>query len=207
MIRPPGFPGVAFTTAAEGDVRGSTAHRAAVSKQLGISSDWAVADQVHGRRVARVFIPGTCGPRDGLLTTAVGTPLAIFTADCYGVAVVADEAVGVAHAGWRGVASGVVPQLVEEMTRIGHPPLRAAIGPGIGACCFEVGPEVEASFPDHRSETSWGTRSVDLAGAIRAQLGDIDVWTFDGCTRCDVGFHSHRADSTEERMAAIAWID
>ena len=206
MIRSPGYPGVAFTTAAEGDIRGNQAERAAVAGRLGISGDWAVADQVHSRVVVRAETPINHGDADALFTTRTGLPLAVFTADCLGVALISELAVGVAHAGWRGVVAGVVPALQEAMTNAGVPPERAAIGPSIGPCCYEVGAELAAQLPDHVAETTWGTVSVDLAAAVRSQLGDIPLWEAGSCTRCSAGFHSHRADATSARMATISWI-
>ncbi len=206
MIVPPGYPGIAFTTTAEGDLRGKPADRNAVADRLGIGRNWAVVHQVHGADVARAINPGNHGPRDALFTTQAGLPVAVFTADCLGVALVADGAVGVAHAGWRGIVAGVIPALAEKMSRAGYPPVSAAIGPGIGPCCYEVGAEVERHFPNDLAETTWGTTSVDLPGAARTQLGDLKVWNAGACTRCSTGFHSHRANSTPARMATIAWI-
>jgi polyphenol oxidase len=88
---------------------------------------------------------------DGLLTTTPGLLLAIQTADCFPVILVdvKRRAIGVFHAGWRGTAKRIVEKGVGEMVgRLGSRPrdLRAAIGPGIQACCFEVGEEVRTNF-------------------------------------------------------------
>jgi copper oxidase (laccase) domain-containing protein len=117
MILSPGYPGVAFTTADEGDIRGNPAERVVVAERLGIPQQWAVADQVHGRVVVRAETPVNHGEADALFTTRTDLPLAVFTADCLGVALISEGAVGVAHSGWRGVAAGVVPALLEAMTR------------------------------------------------------------------------------------------
>jgi hypothetical protein len=134
-----------------------------------------------------------------------GLPLAVFTADCVGVALVADGGVGVAHAGWRGVAAGVVPALMGAMTAAGYRPVRVAIGPTIGPCCYEVGSKVATRFGGHVSETTWGAVSVDLPAAVAAQLTGVQVWQAGICTRCADGYHSHRLDQTTKRMATIAW--
>ena len=206
MINAPGFIGVAFSERSDGDIRNDVAARGAVAAQLGVSEDWAEVSQVHGDRVVRVSAPGKSGEADALWTTESGLPLAIFTADCYGVAILADHAVGVAHAGWRGAASGVVPRLREEMSASGHHPSRAAVGPGIGSCCFEVGPEVAEVFTDGAAKTSWGTTSVDLPAVLAGQLGGLETWMADGCTRHEPGWFSHRADGTRERLASIVWL-
>lgn len=205
MIRPPHIRGAAFTTSLHGDMRhGPTG---AVSQLLGIAPRWASVHQVHGRVVHLVQEPGSAGDGDALVTRTEGVPLAVFTADCAGVVLASAAGVAVAHAGWRGVASGVVGATVATMRANGMDPDRAAIGPHIGACCFEVGPEVAEQFDDafHR-ETTWGTPSIDLAAALAEQLADTDIWISDRCTRCTPGFFSHRSNQTPHRLAALAWM-
>jgi copper oxidase (laccase) domain-containing protein len=96
--------------------------------------------------------------------------------------------------------------LAEEMGDAGYLPHRAAIGPGIGACCFEVGPEVASLFPDHVASTTWETTSVDLTGVVAGQLEGVEVWSAGGCTCHEDGWFSHRADGTSARMATIGWL-
>lgn len=206
MIRPPGITSVAFSHATDGDLRSDPIARQAAAAALGISPEWATVSQVHGDRVVEVSGPGEHGPADALFTRIPRLPLAVFTADCAGVVLVAEGAVGVAHAGWRGMAAGVVARLREAMEQAGEPPTMGAIGPAIGPCCFEVGEEVAARFPRHRARTGWGTTSVDLWGAAADQLQGIQVWRADACTRHDPAFHSHRRDATTHRMAALGWL-
>lgn len=206
MIRPPGLDGVAFSEGSEGDLRHDLEARIAAAHSLGLPSEWAVVRQVHGDDVRRVADPGDAGEADALWTTKRRLPLAIFTADCFGVVLSADGAVGVAHAGWRGARAGVVSRLCEEMTAAGHEPRHAAVGPGIGPCCFEVGNEVAAEFPGGTATTTWGTTSVDLPTAIGAQLSGLQTWSLGACTRHDQGWFSHRADGTDRRLAAIGWL-
>lgn len=207
MIRPPLAQGAAFSEAREGDIRGDNAARSSFSEALGISDRWATVHQVHGSHVVRVSDPGTAGDGDALWTTEPGLPVAIFTADCFGTVLIADEAVGVAHAGWRGVASGVVAALRSEMTVSGHEPTVAAIGPGIRRCCFEVGPAVTEQFPDDAAKTSWDTPSVDLESAIANQLDGIDVFVAHRCTHHEEGWFSHRATGTTHRLASVGWLE
>jgi YfiH family protein len=197
---------VGFTGAAEGDVRHDDDARRRVSERLGIAADWATVRQVHGATVHRVTVPGWAGEGDAVWTEEPGLPVAVFTADCLGVAVVADGAVGVAHAGWRGAAAGVVPALVAAMRAAGHEPGKAFVGPGIGPCCFEVGPEVAELFPGHVRETTWGSVSVDLPGVVAAQLEGIDVETIPGCTFHEEDWFSHRRAGATERQVAVAWL-
>lgn len=205
MIKPPGVDGVVFSEATDGDLAHEGPARHAFSDRLGISGDWATAKQVHGNRVLQVDEPGVAGDADGIWTAAPDLPLAVRTADCFGVAVKAPHAVGVAHAGWRGVLAGVVPKLLLAMSKAGHQPHHAYLGPGIGACCFEVGPEVSEQFPGSTAATSWGTESVDLVSAIRSQLDGLQVWVADRCTHHDPAMFSHRRSATKERLATISW--
>lgn len=206
MNRPPGADGVAFTDEGEGDQRNDLTARSAMSSWLGISRRWATVRQVHGVRTVRATDPGELAEADGIWTNRPGLPLAVFTADCFGVVLYGGNAVGVAHAGWRGAAAGVVTALRREMTVHGHEPTTAAIGPGIGPCCFEVGPDVAERFPLDIRETTWGTQSVDLASAIRHELDGLDVWLAGACTMHDPGWYSHRQNRTPLRHATICWL-
>lgn len=206
MILVPGMPGVAFGTAAEGDLRQDEDRRTVIATDLGIPQAWAWLRQVHGRTVHRATGPGLLGDGDAAFTTVPGLAVAVATADCYPVALTAPGAVGIAHAGWRGAAAGVVTALRQAMAAAGHVPEAAAIGPGIGRCCFEVGPEVAERFPGRTATTSWGTASVDLPAALSAELDGLEVWVADLCTMSDEGFESFRRDGTTARQVAVAWL-
>lgn len=206
MIRPSGFRGVAFSTAPDGDLRNDLAARHQVAGRLEIPQDWATVHQVHGGALIEADSPGGLGDADALYTSLRRLPLAVFTADCLAVAIEADRGVGVAHAGWRGVAAGVVENLRAAMEDAGWNLLRSAIGPGIGACCFEVGQEVAARFPGNTSTTTWGSTSVDLPAAVATRLEGLEIWHAQACTRCGDGFFSHRRDTTAARMAGIVWL-
>jgi len=196
----------AFSTAEDGDLRSDTVARAAFAAALGISSEWAVVRQVHGGTVVQVHRSGCAGSADALFTTVPGLPVAIFTADCFAVALLCDHGVGIAHAGWRGLAARVVRNLREAMRDAGAEPTHAAIGPGIGSCCFEVGEEVSDVLGGHEAVTMWGRPSVDLAGVVRDELDGLDRWENGVCTHCGRGFFSHRRDRTAKRMAGVAWL-
>lgn len=198
--------GAAFTTANDGDVRSDAGARERVAEAIGVSSEWATVHQVHGDRVMLVDAPGSAGEADAMLSTTPGLPLAVFTADCVGVVIEGDRAVGVAHAGWRGARAGIVRRLVDAFGSAGVEPRIATIGPHIRSCCFEVGPEVAAEFEGHLTETTWGTPSVDLAGQVRASLEGIDVADLGVCTMCGDDTFSHRRDGDRSRMAALGWL-
>lgn len=206
MIRPPALHGVIFGDAGDGDARRDAAARDRLASALGIPSEWAWMEQVHGATVRRIETPGVHGPADALFTTVSGLALAAGTADCFPVAMVAPGAAGIAHAGWRGAAAGVIGALRRAMTAAGVAPTAAAIGPGIGPCCFEVGSELLERFPGHDATTTWRTASVDLRRVILEELSGLDTWVSPDCTMCTPGYHSHRRDGAPHRQVGVAWI-
>lgn len=203
MIRPPGLLWAAFTEASDGDVRDDLRAR---SHLHGVPQRWATLRQVHGDDVIRVASPGAAGSADAMWTTEPHLSIAVFTADCFGVVLKADQAVGVAHAGWRGASRGVVSRLRSIMEEEGHVPHEAAVGPGIGPCCFEVGGEVAEEFEGFETSTSWGTTSVDLRAVLEAQLEGLETWFSRACTRHENGYFSHRESGTSARMASLGWL-
>lgn len=192
-----------------------------------------VARQVHGAAIARVRAgdPPEAIARleaDGLCSDASGVTLGIFVADCI-PALLADPRTGAfaaVHAGWRGTVAGVLPAAVGTLaTEFGARPedLRVALGPAIGPCCFEVGPEVVAAFlasiPDARERGvvlpsprgAPGKANVDLKAANRLLLERAGVApeAIDAgpeCTHCDrARFFSFRRDgsATGQQMGVI----
>jgi YfiH family protein len=155
--------------------------------------------QIHSAVVWVAEQPGCAGEGDALVTGQPGVPVSIRTADCYPI-LLADErnrAVAAVHAGWRGTAARIVAETILQMhARFGTDArdLRAAIGPGIGACCYGVGAEVARQFGLEEAGR------IDLAEMNHRQLvqagvfeGHIDV--LGGCTKCDARrFHSFRRD-------------
>jgi YfiH family protein len=189
--------GVVFTTASDGDMRHDRAARAG----LGVPAGWATVRQVHGSTVVPVATAGDHGDADGMTTSSVELPLAVFTADCLGMVLHGPSSVAVVHAGWKGLDAGVVESAVGALGEV----TTAAIGPHIRSCCFEVGPEVADRFPAHLARTTWGTTSVDLTAAAIARL-PVEPEVVDMCTRCGPDAFSHRRDATTSRMAAVGWV-
>lgn len=206
MIRPGSLPGVVFGDAGDGDALRDEQARRRLCAAVGVVPDWAWMRQVHGTAVVRATAPGVLGEADAVFSTVPGLPLAVGTADCFPVVLIGGGVIGIAHAGWRGIADGVVRALRAAMTAAGGAPNAAAIGPGIGPCCFEVGGDVAARFPGCEALTTWGAASVDLRRAIRRDLAGLDVWVAESCTMSDDGFHSHRRSGTTQRQVAVAWI-
>jgi hypothetical protein len=162
-------------------------------------SQLATVKQVHSATcVAAEGRSGVLGEADALIENRPGTVVAVKTADCIPVllADTRNRAVAAVHAGWRGTAAHIVERAVEAMAaRFGTAPadVRAAIGPGIGKCCYEVGPEVSAQFGHE------GRVHLDLAAENRAQLEKLgippgQVYVSQLCTMCGPEFHSFRRD-------------
>jgi len=221
MIRPPGFRGAAFGAAADGDARSDAAARLRLATALDIDREWATVTQVHGATVAIVATSGHHGEADILVTSVPGVTLAVATADCVPVIIEGSSTVAVVHAGWRGLAAGVVATAVNALRTSGDEPRRAAIGPSICGRCYEVGSEVADALADHVVETDRGTVGVDLVAAAVAQLGptgqigqarqtgqtgQIEVWRSGVCTKEDVAYRSYRRDHTRERQVTVGWL-
>lgn len=155
----------------------------------------AWAKQVHSSTVL-AGAPGECGEGDALFTREAGLALAVATADCVPVLLAGPEGVAAIHAGWRGLAGGVIPRTVETAgAALGGEPASwtAWVGPAIGACCYEVGYDVAAgvataSTPETVTPGPAGRPHLDLPGAARNQLlaaGLRQVFAPPRCTRCD----------------------
>ena len=204
-----------FSDASAGDLRRNPEELASYALVHAAPEEIARVRQVHGAEVVRVETGGDHGEADALFTTEPDLTLAVFVADCAAVVLGGDHGVGLAHAGWRGAAAGVVTVLMEKMHQSGIAIEWAALSPMIGPCCFEVGPEVVAQFPTlPETVTTWGTPSVDLGRAIATQLA-VPVAISPGCTMHDERYLSFRrmrqldrgslGGDSDARMAALAW--
>jgi hypothetical protein len=156
--------------------------------------------------------PGDLPEADGQLTSDRGCALAALTADCLPVAVAGEGAVAMLHAGWRGLAGGILEEGVARLRALGiSGPLSAAIGPGARACCYEVGPEVHAAFADEPERVHRGA-NLDLPGIAAERLGRAgvtEVHDIGLCTICShpALFFSHRRDhGLTGRQAGVAWL-
>jgi YfiH family protein len=206
LVRPEGFRGAAFGAAVHGDVRTDSSGRRRLASTLGLEDRWAHASQVHGNRVVCVSEPGNQGEADALYVEVPGLAVTVATADCVPVVIEADAAVAVVHAGWRGAVAGVLEETLAALEWAGHTPRRAAIGPSIGPCCYEVGDDVAEHFEGFTSVTTWGTTSVDIAGYLADEVRELEVWRSDVCTYTDPAYNSHRRNSTRARQVAVGWL-
>ncbi len=148
---------------------------------------------------------------DGQATALRGVGAMVLTADCLPVALGIGShppAVAMVHAGWRGLAAGVLEEGVRAVWELGgEGEMVAVIGPGAGFCCYEVGPEVHAAFTGaHRD----GRGHIDLKAIARERLlaaGVSDVRDLDACTICNEHFFSHRREGARAgRQGAVAWL-
>lgn len=176
--------------------------------------EWATVDQVHGAEVV-VGDPRVSPRADAVVTSEANQPIAVQGADCAPIAFITDRGpVGVAHAGWRGLAAGVISATVRRLSEGGGATTCAVVGPVICPDCYEFGADdldvvADALGEGVRSVTATGTPALDLRAAITgalAECGVDDVRFVAGCTACgDVGF-SHRARHESERHALVARI-
>ena len=177
----------------------------------------AMGWQVHGTDIATWDAPPPAGQGgfaapgaeldevDGHTTSVPGLGLPVLVADCLPVALAGGGRVAMLHCGWRGLAGG----LIEKGVALFDDPPAAAIGPGVGRCCYEVGPEVLEAFSDHPAATTgW---SLDLSAVAAAKLRRAGVHRVEHtnlCTSCHPElFFSHRRDrGVTGRQAGLAWL-
>lgn len=202
------------------DAEAVSRNRARLRKELDLPEEprWLV--QRHGARVVEAGSAPDRAPADGIVARAPGTVCAVLAADCMPVLLCDRDATAVAalHAGWRGVAAGIVEAGVRAL---GAAPreLVAWLGPAIGPGRFEVGPDVRAAVlagdPDGGDafRPSGGPRRwhADLERIVRRRLARCGVGSVHGggcCTASDPGrFFSHRRDGVTGRMATLVWLD
>jgi YfiH family protein len=184
--------------------RGAPARDAALPAGIlpaGVAPAWL--RQVHSARVLDT-VAGACGEGDALVTGQRGLAATVASADCVPVLISTPGAVGAVHAGWRGVAAGIIPAALARMSAHGGLERGIAwVGPAIGACCYEVGEEVaarvvEAAGAETRREGRGARPHLDLAHAVAVQLaaaGIERIVCLGLCTRCRPEWlWSHRRD-------------
>ena len=195
-------------------------NRLLLARASGLSPERLVlAEQVHGTQVVRGR-PGDLPEADALWTDAPGVWVGIRTADCVPILLGSEDGARVAavHSGWRGTLGRIAEVAVDTLGREGPGPgaLRAAIGPCIGVCCYEVGDDLAGRFADafgadvvqrrgprpHLDLRLTVRRTLEQAGVEPAHIEDVA-----GCTACDTArFFSHRRDrgGTGRHLAFIA---
>jgi YfiH family protein len=200
-------------------------NRRRLRDELGLPEEPAWMEQVHGAEVLDLDVPdlapraGTgIGAADAAFTRRAGRVCAVQVADCLPVLFAARDgsAVAAAHAGWRGLAAGVLEATVKSLA-VDPGGLLAWIGPGIGPAHFEVGDEVRRAFLAHDrpaagafSPNARGRWQCDLPLLARARLASLGIAATTGgawCTYADASrFFSFRREGRCGRMAAVIWL-
>jgi polyphenol oxidase len=175
--------------------------------------------QVHGTVVCRVLSHDSLETirsdsehqpdfeADGHAVAVKGVAAMVLTADCIPVVLGAEGAVAALHAGWRGLAAGVLEEGARALREVGGGgELTAIVGPCAGACCYEVGEEVHGVFGDaHRV-----ARKIDLRAIAHERLlaaGVAKVRDVEACTICDERYFSYRREGARAgRQAGLAWL-
>ena len=202
-----------------GDTEHAVSHnRALLRQQLPSEPVWLT--QVHGTRVINADSLPPSTEADASIATRAGVVCAIMTADCTPVLLTDSRGrvVGAAHAGWRGLASGVLETTVNAMRDCGAEEILAWLGPGIGPQAFEVGEDVLNAFAHLRADASVfraipgrpGKFLADLPALAKRALAEVGVTQVAGGEHCTVTdpkrFYSFRRDRTTGRMASMIWL-
>jgi YfiH family protein len=196
------------------------ANRARLSRLLGLPAEPVWLNQVHGNAVADLDALATGSEpvsADAAVATLPARVCVIMVADCLPVLFASrdGEHIGAAHAGWRGLAAGVLERTVRALG-VAPAELSAWLGPAISQRHFEVGEEVRAAFVGgdagaaaYFKTNERGRWQADLIGLARRRLAVLGVGSISGgewCTFADrEQFFSHRRDNKGGRMAALIW--
>lgn len=215
---------VAATERIDGDVHPLGVDRTTLrARQASLTSrPWRMLDETHG--VACVEVPptgewyATCGVGDVLVTRQPIDPIAVWVADCAPVILIGRDGtvVGV-HAGWRGLAAGIIDIGVDTVEARGTDVVAAVVGPCIRQCCYEFGGSDLRSVASGigvapnalDATTTTGRMALDMPTAAIAALErrDIHATAEGSCTGCDDRFFSHRARGDVERHALVAMME
>lgn len=194
------------------------ANRAYLREALALPAEPVWLQQVHGRDIVSADHAAQGVEGDGTVSCTPGTVCAVLTADCLPV-LLCDRAgtrIGAAHAGWRGLADGVIEATVATLNRPGSD-LMAWLGPAIGPRAFEVGDEVRSTFVANDPAAAvafqphgerWHADLYRLANQRLAALGITEVHGGEWCTFEDSArFYSYRRDGATGRMATLIWLE
>ena len=193
-------------------------NRRRLREALALPTEPVWLQQVHGRAVVMADTAATGAAGDAAVSRAAGHVCAVMTADCLPLLLCdrAGTAVAAAHAGWRGLADGVIEATVAAL---GVPAnsLIAWLGPAIGPQAFEVGDDVRAAFIAHDAIATaafqphgdrWHANLYRLAHQRLAALGVAEIHGGDLCTYTDsTRFFSYRRDGATGRMATLIWME
>ena len=200
------------------DAKAVAANRKRLRTDLNLPGEPVWLEQVHGARILRPD-QGETGPADGAVTTRESAVLAVMTADCLPVLLTTKSGgiVGIAHAGWRGLADGVLGAAVEALA-CEPSEILAWLGPAISEPAFEVGDEVRETFvaagpahARHFRRNARGRWQADLPALARRALAAAGVRAVYGNPACTYGdaerYFSHRREAPCGRMASLVWLE
>jgi copper oxidase (laccase) domain-containing protein len=209
---------VCWTVRADGDF-----HRTEVAldeleprRRALVDLPWTMLDEQHGTVAVRVEAPGAHDGAVGdiAITDVPGAVLGCWVGDCAPVVLIGERReIAVVHAGWRGLAAGVIETALDAFR---EPVVAAVLGPCIWACCYEFGPDVlrsvaagvRADVASITSTTSQGRVALDVPAAVATALSHraIPLQVVGGCTGCTYDGFSHRVRDERERHVVAAWI-
>lgn len=194
-------------------------NRQTLQQALGLPGQPVWLQQVHGTEVVNAATAGGSPTADAAYSSQTGVVCAVLTADCLPVLLcdTAGQCVAAIHAGWRGLAAGVIEQAAMAMGRPGET-LLAWLGPAIGPSAYRVGDEVRDTFMAHDQEAgrafiqgSDGEWFADLYRLARQRLADCGVTMVCGGGFCSFTdserFYSYRRDGATGRMATLIWLE
>lgn len=214
---------IVATDRGDGDIHPERVPSAALAvRQLAATGrNWMMVDEVHGTDVVDVNADAPWTPMAGvgdvIVTKGTDLDIAVWTADCAPLFLLADDGTTVAaHAGWKGLAAGVIDVAVETARRDGGRVRVAVLGPVIGPCCYEFGHDdlarvaerVHARPVEIAGRTRDGSTSLDVPAAVRFALDHhgIVLDVAGPCTGCDDRWFSHRVRADLGRHATVASI-
>ncbi len=194
-------------------------NRQRLCQALNLPSEPAWLTQIHSAKVVDADVVTNGYEADAISSCIPGRVCAVLTADCLPLLLCnqTGDCVAAVHAGWRGLAAGVIEATLDQFADPGSD-IMAWLGPAIGAECFEVGVGVRDSFMQHNPEAEAAFKPsraghwlADIYGLARQRLeacGVTSVWGGEYCTVTDKArFYSYRRDGQTGRMATLIWID
>lgn len=176
---------------------------------------WTWLQQVHGAEVVVATSPGDGAGTvaDAVVTELAGAPIAVTTADCAPLVLVGTSAIGVVHAGWKGIMAGVIEATSGQLRALGSEPLEVICGPCIQPGAYEFGSEtldeIEQRFgPGIRASTDGGRPALDMTATVAAacEAAGWPVPSRPACTSA-AEFFSHRTRGDRGRQTTVAWIE
>jgi copper oxidase (laccase) domain-containing protein len=206
---------IKWSTRADGDF-----HRSAVDfdelesrRRSFVDLAWTQLDQNHGVGLVTVDTPGDGDGATGdiAITDIDDAVLGCWVGDCAPVVLIGTRSqFAVVHAGWRGLAGGVIQRTLEAFD---EPVVGALLGPAIGPCCYEFGETelelvaggVGADLAEVACSTRAGRLGLDVPAAVRSACGDLDLGVLAGCTGCEFPGFSHRVRRDPQRHVVAVW--